>query len=357
MEMEPDIENMTLNEYLEYEAKKERRLWDNVRSKSSPTRYERADFNSSHRDKSISLDFPHYYKDAFIDKYYALPPLLPCFQPSQPHNERGNESPNTNNEVDIYSMKIAEYNLYIARQMKNPLNDHFYSFTPQFFAQPPNTPNTHVDKKDSDFDEILDDLFSVGAKNLRRMGQEKVQHGCNFDTSRDTNHESGNLLNFPIFPATNEFSSIYEQDVDLEKEEAEVADDDDGDTYDIWDITSILDELFDEFDDEIVNVTMIDEEAAKDPQSHFMEIQALTARDGIRGLMDSIYVVNYLLIYNRLRRNSYGPYMLCTGGGAWILNKLRESFANQTSWMLYKRLVKLPVMLDVARGRRLGAWL
>nr|GEX13891.1 hypothetical protein [Tanacetum cinerariifolium] len=38
MEIEPGIENITLNEYLEYEAKKERRLWDNVRSKSSPTR-------------------------------------------------------------------------------------------------------------------------------------------------------------------------------------------------------------------------------------------------------------------------------------------------------------------------------
>ncbi|GJV87376.1 hypothetical protein Tco_1531314 [Tanacetum coccineum] len=31
MKMEPDIENMTLNEYLEYEDEKERRLWDNLR--------------------------------------------------------------------------------------------------------------------------------------------------------------------------------------------------------------------------------------------------------------------------------------------------------------------------------------
>ncbi|GJR59345.1 hypothetical protein Tco_1501507 [Tanacetum coccineum] len=106
---------------------------------------------------------------------------------------------------------------------------------------------------------------SVGAENLRRIGQEKVQHGCNVDTSRDTNHQSSNLLNFPIFSATNEFSSICEQDVDLEKEEAEVEDDDDGDTYDIWDITSILDELLEEFDEEIANVTMVDEESAKDP--------------------------------------------------------------------------------------------
>ncbi|GJR92647.1 hypothetical protein Tco_0264821 [Tanacetum coccineum] len=66
------------------------------------------------------------------------------------------------------------------------------------------------------------------------MGQGKIQHGCSVDTARDTNHESGNLLNFPIFPETNEFSSNCEQDVDLEKVEDD--DDDDGDTNDIWDI-------------------------------------------------------------------------------------------------------------------------
>nr|GEY67605.1 retrotransposon protein [Tanacetum cinerariifolium] len=53
IKMEPDIKNMTLNEYLEYEAVKEMRLWDNVQSKSSPTRNERADFNFSHRDKKV----------------------------------------------------------------------------------------------------------------------------------------------------------------------------------------------------------------------------------------------------------------------------------------------------------------
>ncbi|GJV91373.1 hypothetical protein Tco_1539186, partial [Tanacetum coccineum] len=53
----------------------------------------------------------------------------------------------------------------------------------------------------------------------------------------------------------------------------------------------------------------------------------LTARDGIRGLLDSFYVVNCLLIYNRLRRNSY------------------------------RMMVKFPVMVDVARGSRLGVWL
>ncbi|GJY87693.1 reverse transcriptase domain-containing protein [Tanacetum coccineum] len=40
MEIEPDIENMTLNEYLEYEAKMERRIRKSARSKRNPTIYE-----------------------------------------------------------------------------------------------------------------------------------------------------------------------------------------------------------------------------------------------------------------------------------------------------------------------------
>ncbi|GJR81869.1 hypothetical protein Tco_0152654 [Tanacetum coccineum] len=292
MEMGPDIENMTLNEYLEYEAAKERQSWRNIRSKSSPTRYKGADFNSSHRDKSITLDFPHYCEDAFLKKYCALPLLLPCFRPSQPHNECGYESPNTSNEVDVDSMTIAEYNLYIAKQNKYPLNNHYYSFTPQFFAQPPNTPNIPVDKKDSDLDEILDVLFRIGAENLRRMGQENVQNGRDVDTSRDTNHES---------------------------------DDDDGNTYDIWDFTIkdvklirqfltpnvpdeidkviqplipqpihttppnddyvapptklILYEHLEEFGDEILNVTMVGEEADFNPTKDIEELERLLAKD------------------------------------------------------------------------------
>ncbi|GJT67014.1 hypothetical protein Tco_1018494 [Tanacetum coccineum] len=51
MEMEPDIENMMISEYLEYKAAKERRLWDDVRSRRSPTNYNEADVDSFHRNK------------------------------------------------------------------------------------------------------------------------------------------------------------------------------------------------------------------------------------------------------------------------------------------------------------------
>ncbi|GKA36593.1 hypothetical protein Tco_0723158 [Tanacetum coccineum] len=39
LEMESDIENMTMNEYLEYEAVKEIQLWDDVQSRRSLTNY------------------------------------------------------------------------------------------------------------------------------------------------------------------------------------------------------------------------------------------------------------------------------------------------------------------------------
>ncbi|GJX74364.1 hypothetical protein Tco_0312959 [Tanacetum coccineum] len=49
--MEPDTENMTISEYLEYKAAKERRLWDDVRSRRSLTKYNEADVDSFHRNK------------------------------------------------------------------------------------------------------------------------------------------------------------------------------------------------------------------------------------------------------------------------------------------------------------------
>ncbi|GJW02911.1 hypothetical protein Tco_1561767 [Tanacetum coccineum] len=150
MKMKPDIENMTLNEYLEYEAEKERRLWDNVRSRKIPTNYDEADIDSFHRNKK-------------------------------------------------YNLYVVKYGLD-----KNPLNNHSYCFTPQFFTQPRHTLNTPVDKKDYDFDKILDDLFRIGAENIKRMRQDKVQ------------------------------DSIWEQDNDLEEDRED--DGDDRDTFDMWDI-------------------------------------------------------------------------------------------------------------------------
>ncbi|GJZ81750.1 hypothetical protein Tco_0646744 [Tanacetum coccineum] len=51
IEMEPNIENMTISEYLEYEAAKERGLWDDVRSRRRPTNYNEADVDSFYLNK------------------------------------------------------------------------------------------------------------------------------------------------------------------------------------------------------------------------------------------------------------------------------------------------------------------
>ncbi|GKA82873.1 reverse transcriptase domain-containing protein [Tanacetum coccineum] len=68
---------------------------------------------------------------------------------------------------------------------------------------------------------------------------------------------------------------------------------------------------------------------------------------GLKGLL---HMLNAIVIPTK-------PYRLCTCGGAWILNKLRGSITNWTSWMLYFWLIMLHVMLDIVRGSRLGAWL
>ncbi|GJW43677.1 hypothetical protein Tco_0072476 [Tanacetum coccineum] len=343
MKMKPDIENTTISEYLKYDATKERRLWDNVRSRRSPTNYNEADVDSFYSNKSKTFSYSYSYN---------LTPPHTCFLPIQPYPF---VSTNGSNDVDIENMTITEYNLYVAKQGigMNALSNHSYGFTPQFFAQPPHTPNTS--KKDSDFDKIWDDLFRTGAENMKQIGHDIVQ------------------------------DSIWEQDDDSEEDQEE--DGDDGDTFDMWDITVeevecirkffnipdeideivqplipepihttlpndnyvapatkfILDELLEEFRDEILNVTMVDDEVdfnptkdleelkrllAKEPQSNFTEIQGYNSEE-----------TNFEVTSTR----NYVLYRLCPCGGAWILNKLLGGIANRTSWMLYWWLVMLHV--------------
>ncbi|GJZ24414.1 hypothetical protein Tco_0561873 [Tanacetum coccineum] len=193
MEMEPDIDNTTMSEYLEYEATKERRLWDDVQSRRSPTHYDKADFSSSHQNKSNTFYYPYSYN---------IPPL-----PVQSYLMNYLVSTEVSNDVDIENMTIAEYNLYVAKQGldMNTLNNYSNGFTPQYFVQLPHTPNTPVDKKDSDLVKIMDDLFRIGDENLKRM-----EHDIDQDSS-------------------------CEQDDDLEDDQEE--DGDDRDTFDMWDIT------------------------------------------------------------------------------------------------------------------------
>ncbi|GJX83693.1 hypothetical protein Tco_0333174 [Tanacetum coccineum] len=105
--MEPDIENLTMNEYLEYEVVKERQLWDDVRSRRSPINYNEADVKSFHRNKSKTFSYPYSHN---------LTSPHPCFPPVQPYPKNYLVSTNESNDVDIKYMTIAEYNLYVAKQ-------------------------------------------------------------------------------------------------------------------------------------------------------------------------------------------------------------------------------------------------
>ncbi|GKD73516.1 hypothetical protein Tco_1331798, partial [Tanacetum coccineum] len=121
VEMEPDIENMTMNEYIEYEAAKERRLRDDVRSRRSPTSYNEADVDSFHQNKSKTFSYPY--------SHNLTPPHL-YFLLVQPYPKNYFVSTNESNDVDIENMTIVEYNLYVAKQGlgMNPLNNHSYGF-------------------------------------------------------------------------------------------------------------------------------------------------------------------------------------------------------------------------------------
>nr|GEU45411.1 hypothetical protein [Tanacetum cinerariifolium] len=141
MKMELDIENITLNEYLEYEAKMERRLRKSARSKRNLTIYDEAYFNSFHRVKSRAFN---YDEDIKINKYNGLPPLHLCFQHGQPYTEAGLVFYNTSDEVDIDNMTIAVYELYIAKQ-------------------------------ELSFEEIFGNFLKMEVENLRGMKQEEAK--------------------------------------------------------------------------------------------------------------------------------------------------------------------------------------
>ncbi|GJS23997.1 hypothetical protein Tco_1408495 [Tanacetum coccineum] len=123
--MEPDINNMTLNEYLMYKDRNRNSAW------SYPSRESVAPVKNS------IWVYPD--SDEEEEEYYSLL-LLSCFQTPQPCA--------TINSVPTHG------------------------FTSYFFNQPQHTPNPPLDKEDSSFDEILDDLFRIGADNIRNIEHE-----------------------------------------------------------------------------------------------------------------------------------------------------------------------------------------
>ncbi|GKF23181.1 hypothetical protein Tco_0075503, partial [Tanacetum coccineum] len=95
--MEPDINNMTLNEYLMYERHR-----DSARSYTSG--------KSVAPMRNRILVYPD--SDEEDEEYCSLPPLFPCFQTPQPCATFNSVHHNSNKEVDIDNMTLEEYARY-----------------------------------------------------------------------------------------------------------------------------------------------------------------------------------------------------------------------------------------------------
>ncbi|GJX26052.1 hypothetical protein Tco_0232348 [Tanacetum coccineum] len=81
--MKKDIEDMTIAEYMKYEAEMKGQTWRNARSYFPTNR----DTYSLNHERSRVLGYEHHFDDLKINAYYDLPPSLPYFKPVQPHTE------------------------------------------------------------------------------------------------------------------------------------------------------------------------------------------------------------------------------------------------------------------------------
>ncbi|GJV89951.1 hypothetical protein Tco_1533889, partial [Tanacetum coccineum] len=180
--MEPDISNMTLNEYLMYQGRHKGLERSCTSSKSvAPVR-------------NRNLVYPD--SDEEDEEYCSLPRLLLCFQTPQPCATLNPIHHNNYSEVDIEIMTLEEYARYelAMSTMKNEIQ-----------------------------------VPTQGAENIRKMEHE-VPNRCDDITDHvDSDQEDGELPDLPTFPATNEFANDSEQveeyiDIVEEKEEVPMKD-------------------------------------------------------------------------------------------------------------------------------------
>ncbi|GKD36748.1 hypothetical protein Tco_1256955, partial [Tanacetum coccineum] len=227
VEMEPDIENMTLNEYLEYKAEKERRLKRDVRSKRSPTKYKEADFGY------------------------------------QCYTEDGLMFSNNSDEEDIDSMTIAEYELYIAKQglKKDPLNDHSYNFTSNSYSQSPYTPNPQPKDKELSFEEDYNN-WEITVEDVERLRQILTP---TVHILHEPDHVGQPLV--PLIPSPDEVKVVREEEPA-------------NDVFSISiQVLDVIDDLSKEFRDEILDITVVDEEVDFNPTRDIEELERLIATD------------------------------------------------------------------------------
>nr|GEV01498.1 hypothetical protein [Tanacetum cinerariifolium] len=251
MGMEPDIENMMLNEYLEYKAAKERQLWDNVRSRRSPTNYDKADFDSFHRIRVVRLTIR---QDIVQDSI--------CEQNVDSEEDQEEDG----DDGDMRDIKVEDVERI--RQLITP-----------------------------NFPDVMDDIIQ------------------------------------PLIPKTIHVTPPNED-------------------YVAPTTKSILDYLLEEFEDEILNVTMVDEVAECSPNKHLEELEILLTKDS-----QSHYTKNQ---GNNSEETKFKVISTCN----YVVMLLQQLWHNQhrhfkSGLVGYhaKDDDGIFVITDVARRSRLGAWL
>lgn len=179
---------MTMNEYLEYVDEKKYKERRAIRSRRAPTRF--SSFETS-------------------------------FQPPRLFTNNGSTFSSKRNEVDI------DYERYMANQCRreSSLNNYACGFTSNF-----NTPDPHPEDRDLMIAKGVDELFRIGAENLRRMEQKKIHNGCN----KDVNHDCKDPFDFAISSIANIFSTVCEQDTDNSAIDTTIEEEEVKKEYDEW---------------------------------------------------------------------------------------------------------------------------
>ncbi|GJX26429.1 hypothetical protein Tco_0232725 [Tanacetum coccineum] len=205
-----------------YEAEKERQLKRNVQSKRSPIKYEGADLNSFHQDKHKAFDYPNYHENFEIDKYHGLPPLHPCFQSAQPYTKDGLVS---SNKIDEVRMSVE--NLIGMKQEEAKVEDY--------------------DEGD------IYDIWDITVEDVQRLRQLLTPTIHTFPEPNPVDPDVNDDLIQPLIPQPTP----------------------PDDAYVVTDANPTLDELLEEFIDEILDITVVDEEDDFNPTRDIEELERL----------------------------------------------------------------------------------
>ncbi|GJX69257.1 hypothetical protein Tco_0304984 [Tanacetum coccineum] len=224
--MEPDINNMTLNEYLIYEDRN-RNLARSYPSKESvaPVRNKIWVYPDSGEED---------------EEYYSLL-LLPCFQTPLLCTTINSVHHNNHNEVVIENMTLEEYarnrNLarsYPSKESVAPVrniiwvypdsgeeDEEYYSLLLLLCFQTPQLCTTINSVHHNNHNEV--DIENMTLEEYARCADETVD----ITDYEDSDHEDSELLDLPTFFATNKFASVYKQveeniSIAEEKEEAPI---------------------------------------------------------------------------------------------------------------------------------------